>query len=162
MARHTTPSIRVAAFYKDPRAAIEWLQTAFGFEIDMLIEDDTGELVHSQLRFGDGIVMVGPEWSANHQSPLSTGGRCTQTISVHMDEDIDAHFARAKAAGAVIDEAPSTQFYGDRTYRARDPEGHIWSFGQTVEEIAPAEWDKATGLRTWTRSDKDEAAQERP
>lgn len=151
MARHIPPTIRVAAFYKDPRAAIDWLQKAFGFDIEMLIEDDTGLLVHSQLRFGDGIVMVGPEWSANHQSPLSTGGRCTQTTSVHLGEDIDAHCARARAAGAVIDEEPATQFYGDRTYRARDPEGHIWSFGQTVQDIAPADWDKATGLRTWSR-----------
>ena len=46
---------------------------------------------------------------------------------------------------------PETQFYGDRTYRARDPEGHIWTFAQTVEVVAPAEWDKKTGLRTWTR-----------
>jgi hypothetical protein len=44
--------------------------------------------------------------------------------------------------------APADQFYGDRTYRARDPEGHIWTFGQTVKAMAPEEWDKAGGVRT--------------
>ena len=53
--------------------------------------------------------------------------------------------------GATIDEAPATQFYGDRTYRARDPEGHIWTFSQTVEVMEPKEWDEKTGLKTWMR-----------
>ena len=43
---------------------------------------------------------------------------------------------------------PEDQFYGDRSYRARDLEGHIWTFGQTVAEIPPEDWEKATGLKT--------------
>jgi hypothetical protein len=46
---------------------------------------------------------------------------------------------------------PATQFYGDRTYRAVDPEGHIWSFGQTVKHMTSEEWDKAAGVTTKTR-----------
>ena len=51
-------------------------------------------------------------------------------------------------AGAEILQEPEEQFYGDRTYRARDPEGHIWTFGQTVKAMDPAEWDKAMGWKT--------------
>ena len=62
-----------------------------------------------------------------------------------------ARRVRARKAGAEILQAPETQFYGDRTYRARDPEGHIWTFAQTVEEIAPDVWDKAMGTTTKMR-----------
>src|SRR3546814_2351659 len=84
---------------------------------------------------GDSVVMVGNEWSDDHRSPKSLGGKNTQSVHVQLGagEDIDAHCDRARAAGAAIIAAPETQFYGDRTYRARDPEGHIWTFGVTVE-----------------------------
>ncbi len=146
MAQH--PSITPALVYRDPRAAFDWIRKAFGFEIEFYIEDEAGHLVHSQLRFGDGLVMVGAEWSEHHSSPRALGDRCTQTVHVHLTEDLDAHCARARAAGAEIIAEPETQFYGDRTYRARDPEGHIWTFGQTVSVLTPEEWDKASGLKT--------------
>jgi uncharacterized glyoxalase superfamily protein PhnB len=68
-------------------------------------------------------------------------------VHVHLDEDIDRRGARAKAAGAEIIQAPETQFYGDRTYRARDPEGHIGTFGQTVKTVTREEAEKASGLK---------------
>jgi uncharacterized glyoxalase superfamily protein PhnB len=146
------PSVTPALFYKDPRAAIAFLEKAFGFELDMMIEDESGALAHSQLRYGDGLIMVGVEWSANHQSPLSTGGRCTQTTHVYLTETTaDALCARAEAAGAVIQQRPETQFYGDRTFRAVDPEGHIWTFAQPMKTVEPAEWDKQMGFKTWQR-----------
>ncbi|MBP6546354.1 MAG: VOC family protein, partial [Phenylobacterium sp.] len=115
-----------ALFYQDPRAAIDWLQKAFGLELTMLLEDADGGIAHSQLSFGDSVVMVGTEWTEDHKSPKSIGGKNTQTVSLQIDDDIDAHCARARAAGAEIHAEPETQFYGDRTYRCRDPEGHIW------------------------------------
>ena len=145
-------TITPALSYQDPRAALAFLTRAFGFELDMLIEDEAGNLAHSQMVFGDGRVMVGTEWTDDNKSPKSIGGKCTQTVHIHLKEDIDAHCERARAAGADIFAAPETQFYGDRTYRARDPEGHIWTFSQTVEVLTPAQWDKnAGGLKTWTR-----------
>ena len=54
---------------------------------------------------------------------------------------------RARAAGAVILAEPEDQFYGDRTYRARDPEGHVWTFGQTVRYVPETEWEAASGLK---------------
>jgi len=142
------PAITPALSYQDPRKALDWLQLAFGFEIEMIIEDEQGNLAHSQLRYGDGLVMVGSEWNENVRSPASIERKCTQTVHVHMEEDIDRHCARARAAGAEIIAEPEDQFYGDRTYRARDPEGHIWTFGQTVKVVAPEAWDKVMGTKT--------------
>ena len=136
-----------ALFYQDPRAALDWLQKAFGFELAMLLEDAEGNVVHSQLSFGDSVVMIGAEWSEDHQSPRSVGGKNTQTVSIQIDDDIDAHCARAKAAGAEIYAEPETQFYGDRTYRCRDPEGHIWNVSQTVKAVTREEAEAITGLK---------------
>ena len=142
-----TAGFRSALFYQDPKAALAWLEKAFGFELSMLLEDAQGNLVHSQMAFGNGYVMIGQEWSADHKSPRSVGGKNTQTVSIEIESDIDAHFERAKAAGAVVDAAPETQFYGDRTYRCRDPEGHIWTVSQTVKTVSREEAEAASGLK---------------
>lgn len=136
-----------AVFYRDPRAALAWLAKAFDFELVMLLEDAEGNVAHSQMAFGDSRVMVGSEWSADHQSPASVQGRNTQTVHIEIDEDVDAHCARARAAGAVILEEPETQFYGSRTYRCRDPEGHIWTVAQPVRAVSREEAEAATGLK---------------
>jgi uncharacterized glyoxalase superfamily protein PhnB len=142
------PSVVPALCYRDPMAAFEWVQKAFGFEPTMLITDAEGNLAHSELSFEGGCIMVGSEWSENHKSPRSLGDKCTQTVHVQVSKDIDGHCERARAAGAEILAEPENQFYGDRSYRARDLEGHIWTFGQTVEDIPTADWEKATGLKT--------------
>ena len=148
MTEHKRNSLTAALSYRDPQAAIDWLQKAFGFEPAMILTDKDGKIAHSEMRFGDSLVMIGGEWSADHRSPASIGGKNTQSVHVHLDEDVDSHCARAREAGAVIIQEPDTQFYGDRTYRARDPEGHIWTFGQSVRQVSPEEWDKASGLVT--------------
>lgn len=146
------PACVSALCYKDGMAAFDWLQTAFGFEPAMLITDADGKLAHSEMTFGDGWIMVGNEWSDDHRSPANLGGKNTQTVHIQMTTDIDAHCAHARAAGAEIMQEPATQFYGDRSYRARDPEGHIWTFGQSVAKVDPADWDRDTGMTTklWT------------
>src|SRR5688572_12105048 len=149
--RQLRPSLSSALSYKDPKAALRWLEKAFGFEPSMVILGPDDELAHSEMRFGNGIVMVGSEWSSKHKSPANLDGLNTQTVHVQLDEDVDAHCERARKAGAVILMEPTTQFYGDRTYRAADPEGHIWSFGQTVKQMTPDEWDQAMGVKTRTR-----------
>jgi uncharacterized glyoxalase superfamily protein PhnB len=141
------PVLTSALSYRDPRAALDWLQKAFGFEIAMLIEDPDGGLAHSQMRLGDGMIMVGSEWSADHRSPASVDGKNTQSVHIQIEGDIDAHCERARAAGAEITQAPATQFYGDRTYRCRDLEGHIWTVGQTVAAVSREEAEKASGLK---------------
>lgn len=145
------PSLSSALSYLDPKTAFRWLEDAFGFEPVMVISDADGNLLHSEMTFGDGLIMVGSEWSDETRSPKSVGGKTTQTVHIHLKEDVDAHCERARKAGAEILTEPAEQFYGDRTYRARDPEGHVWTFSQTVRDMTPAEWDKAGGVVTTTR-----------
>lgn len=141
------PTLMPAIFYRDPRAALKWLAEAFGFEVFMLIEDGDGVLVHSEMRYGDSAVTIGSEWSGDHQSPVSLGGRNTQTTHISIAADVDAHCEHARRAGAEIIEEPQTQFYGDRTYRCRDPEGHIWTVSQTVQPVTREEAEAASGLK---------------
>lgn len=148
---YRSKGLSCAPCYKDPKAALAWLEAAFGFEPFMVIVDKDGAIAHAEMSFGDSVLMVASEWTQNHRSPKSTGGVNTQTIHVQLDDDIDGHCARARKAGAAITQEPETQFYGDRTYRCTDPEGHIWTFGQTVQKSTPEEWEKATGLKTLTR-----------
>jgi uncharacterized glyoxalase superfamily protein PhnB len=141
------PRISSSLFYDDAGAAIEWLCRAFGFEVRLKIEGDGGRIEHSELTFGDGLIMVGSTGGKSQRpvplpckSPRSLGGANTQALCVFVD-DIDAHCQRAQAAGATILEPPTTHDYGedywsDRTYRAEDPEGHNWWFMQRMRGSA--------------------------
>jgi uncharacterized glyoxalase superfamily protein PhnB len=155
MASAYHPSVSSSLSYRDPKAALRFLEEAFGFEPTMVILDQDDNVAHSEMRFGDGLIMVGSEWSDDHKSPASLGGKNTQSVHLQLTPehggDIDAHCERARKAGARILMEPADQFYGDRAYRAADPEGHIWSFAQTVREMTPEQWDAASGLKTRTR-----------
>ena len=104
------PSLIAAVFYKDPWSALDWLEKAFGFERSMVITDKDGRLGHSEMRFGDSLVGVGSEWADFVASPESVGNKNTQMIHVHLPDGIDAHCARAAAAGATIVQEPTDQF----------------------------------------------------
>ncbi len=116
--------------YRDPKAALEWLTRAFGFETTLLITGADGKIVIARTECGDNAIMIGPEHPKEDLSPASIGGTATQSLQIRFAEDIDAHFARARAAGAKVLYAPRQEFYGDKTYAVLDPEGHRWSFGQ--------------------------------
>lgn len=141
------PSFGSAVYYSDPFAALDWLEKAFGFERQMVITDKEGQLAHSEMRFGDSYIMICREYSSDSASPASLGGKNTQSVHVHLLGNIDEHCAQARAAGAAITRELEDQFYGDRVYAARDPEGHIWSFGQTVRPVSREEAEQASGLK---------------
>jgi uncharacterized glyoxalase superfamily protein PhnB len=141
------PSFGAAVYYKDPFAALDWLEKAFGFERQLVVTDKDGNLGHSEMRFGDGYLMVCTAWADDMASPANLGGKNTQSVHVQLRDGIDEHCARARAAGAVITREPEDQFYGDRVYAARDPEGHVWSFGQTVRAVSREEAEQTSGLK---------------
>ena len=143
----TSPVFQPSVNYQDDRAALDWLQKAFGFEPSLIVADDSGKIVHAEMKFGDGRLTIAREWSDITRSPKSVGGKNTQQVHVQLQGDIDAHCARARAAGATIVAEPSDQFYGDRTYRALDLEGHLWTFGQEVKVMTLGEMEKASGLK---------------
>jgi uncharacterized glyoxalase superfamily protein PhnB len=140
------PTFAPSVLYKDPFAALDWLEKAFGFKRSMIITDDKGNFAHAEMEFEDGYIMVGSEWADFASSPSSIGGKNTQLLHVHMKDGIDTHCERSRAMGAVIMQEPTDQFYGDRSYRARDPEGHVWTFAQTVRLVSREEAETASGL----------------
>ena len=145
MADFKRPSFASGVIYQDPKAALDCLEKAFGFEPVMVVINEDGTLGHSEMRFGDGLIYVGREWDDNHKSPASLRGKNTQSLSVHLPSGLDEHCERARKAGARIVREPVDQFYGDRSYMAVDPEGHVWSFSQTIKEMSNEEMAKAGG-----------------
>jgi len=132
------PSIYPRISYHDEMAALEFLTNAFGFrERREARRDPEGEWgMLAWLEYGDGIVMIGRVESEVHQiaSPADLDGRntCMVNVAVH---DIDAHYERAKAAGATIALEIEDAFYGYRRYEALDPEGHRWHFTEPLEDV---------------------------
>jgi len=120
------PAIQPGLVYQDSRAAVDWLVRAFGFAVREKVTDEDGQVVHGELQLGEGIVMVTlAKGRARWASPKELG-KATAFIYVFVD-DVDAHFSRAKEAGATI-VAGIGESYGQRRYRALDLEGHEWCF----------------------------------
>jgi uncharacterized glyoxalase superfamily protein PhnB len=139
------PRISAAIYYDDATRAIDWLCRAFGFTVRIKVLDADGGIAHSELEFGDGVIMVAQagktaEAGRITRSPVSLGGAHTQSLMVYVD-DADAHCIRARAAGAIIDQEPAVHDYGgnywaDRSYGARDFEQHCWWFTQRLRSAA--------------------------
>jgi uncharacterized glyoxalase superfamily protein PhnB len=131
IAKQTVATVIPALQYQDAPAAIDFLCRAFGFEKHAVYEGEGGSIAHAQLTLGNGMVMLGSAKETDYGEllvrPRAAGG---VTMSVYVIvEDADAHFARAKSAGAEITSEPVTKDYGGRDYTCKDPEGHVWTFG---------------------------------
>ena len=122
--------------YPDVRAAVEFLQAAFGFAERVQIGEDH----RSQLSFGDGAVIVG-DVRGERRPPRP--GEETHSVLVRVD-DANAHCERARAHGAVIRMEPRDFEYGERQYHAEDPAGHRWIFSETLRDVEPEEWGGTT------------------
>jgi len=123
--------------YEDVGAAIDWLGEAFGFREELRYAEPDGRISHAEVRVGDASIMLGGPGSG-YQNPRHTG-HFSQLVVVQVD-DADAHYERAKAAGATILAEPADQPYGDRNYRVEDLEGHHWSFHHPIASPTPEEW----------------------
>ena len=130
--QNTVSTVIPAIRYRDANAAIEWLCKAFGFEKHLVVPGENGTVAHAQLAYGNGMIMLGSaredEFGQWVKPPRETGGIGTQSAYLIV-EDADAHYARAKAAGAGIVMEVEDQDYGGRLYSCLDPQGHLWSFG---------------------------------
>ena len=137
------PRLSGAIYYDDAAAAIDWLSRAFGLDVRMKVEGEGGRIEHSELVYGEAVVMVAQSGKRpTHpkfppcSSPRSLNGANTQMLMLYVD-GIDAHCARAREAGANIIEEPADHDYGadywaDRGYGALDPEGHMWWFTERL------------------------------
>jgi uncharacterized glyoxalase superfamily protein PhnB len=134
------PQITVSLTYDDVEAAARWLCEVFGFrERTATRVVHEGVLYHTELELGErGLVMLGPPF-ADRASPRTRGGT-TVMLNAYV-EDVATHLERARRAGAEILAELEDTFYGDRTYRVSDLEGHHWMFAQRTRDIPPEEWD---------------------
>ena len=125
MAQRVTPYL----LYEDGEAAIEFVTRAFGFrEVDRSIGAAGGLHVELEVEPGGGRVYVGQPPSG-FRNPAAVG----RTSLVHiLVDDADAHYERAKAAGARIIEEPNDLPFGHRRYGCADPQGHEWYFAQPI------------------------------
>ena len=130
-------TISSSIHYRDTRGMMDWLMNAFGFEERIAVPGENGEIVHGELELPGGILMISsadtgdPErFGLRRASPADVGGANTQTLQLYVD-DADAHFERAKAAGATIVQEPfisdhGEDYWADKSYGCLDPEGHLW------------------------------------
>ena len=123
------PNIFPALKYQDAPQAIEFLTKAFGFERQVVYPTDSGGIAHAQLKIGPGVVMLG----SDAKNPANPWDAVRMGIYVYV-EDVDAHHARARAAGAEIVRPLAETDYGSREYSVRDSEGNLWSFGTYYPE----------------------------
>jgi uncharacterized glyoxalase superfamily protein PhnB len=122
--------------YPDVREAVAWVSQAFGFVERVRI----GENHRSQLRFGDGALIVADVRGDRRPPRL---GEVTHSVTVRV-EDTRAHCEQARAYGARILMEPTDFEYGERQYNAEDPFGHQWTFTETLRDIAPEDWGGET------------------
>lgn len=138
------PRLSTALYYRDAGRMIDWLVEAFGFKVRIRVEGEGGRIEHSELEYGEALVMISSEKPADGKifavpgmSPLSLGGN-SQSLMLFVD-DVDAHCAHARTRGATITSEPQIHDYGeeywaDRSYGALDPEQHMWWFTQRVRD----------------------------
>jgi len=123
--------------YPDVRAAVAWLESAFGFEERVRV----GEAHRAQLRVGaDGAVIVA---DVRRDQVAPSAGIVSQIIKVRVP-DVDAAFARARDFGARVVDEPTTHEYGERSCMVEDLGGHRWELTQTVRDVEPEEWGGVT------------------
>lgn len=144
------PRVLARLAYADVAEAVHFLESAFAFaeRADARVTDGAGRIALTELNVVDSRIMLGAAGAHGLASPKSLGGS-TSALVVYVDA-IDAHFERARAAGAEIVSEPADQFWGDRRYEVRDPEGHGWSFHQHLRDVSPDEMARALtelGLR---------------
>ena len=137
-----TSTITPMLSYEDVPAALDWLSKAFGFEETTRLTNADGTIGHAEMRLGDGRIMLatpGPDYeSPKHHAEVCEAARRWSQVPWVIDglhvivDDVDAHFTRAKNAGAALLSEPQDQSYDERVYRVADLEGHRWMFAQPI------------------------------
>ncbi len=126
---------------EDAAKAIEFYTNAFGATEKFRLTEPSGRIGHAELDFGGTTVMISDEFPEHGiKSPRALGGSAV-SIHIHVD-DADEVVRRAAAAGAKIEMEPQDQFYGERSGVVRDPFGHRWNIGHSLEDVSHDEMQR--------------------
>ena len=121
--------------------AIEFYTTALGAQEKFRLTEPSGRIGHAELDFGGTTMMLSDEYpECGIKGPLALGGTAV-TIHIHVD-NADEVIRRAVEAGAKIEMEPKDAFYGERSGSIRDPFGHRWNIGHSIEEVSPEEMQR--------------------
>jgi PhnB protein len=134
------PRITAYLYYEDLRGSVDWLVKAFGFQerVGNAVTMPDGSLGHTEIQLGEGVVMMGHP-GPDYRNPRKQQNSVSQ-LYLYVD-DVDAHCAAAKDAGAEIATDLEDAFYGDRRYTALDPEGFEWTFATKKREVSQEDLD---------------------
>lgn len=125
------PAIVPYLSYVDAKAAMAILEAAFGLRPVQAFDGPDGHVLHAEMAFGNAVVMIG---SVDAEVPKASPGLYL------VVEDVDAHHRAAMQAGATEVYGPEDTEFGTRRWRARDPEGHEWSFGTYQPRTEAPDW----------------------
>jgi len=132
-----TQTVTPYLLYADCAGALDFLSRAFGYEETLRYVGEAGYVNHAEMQVGDGHIYMGDPGDG-YRNPRELG---QETVGIYvLVDDVDAHYDRAKAAGAEITEEPTDQEYGERRFTAEDLEGHVWYFARQIKQVAPEEW----------------------
>lgn len=125
----------------DAAKAIDFYAAAFGATEKFRLTEPGGRVGHAELDFGGITVMLSDEYpECGIRGPSALGGTPV-TIHLHVD-DADAIINRCVEAGATLERAPQDEFYGERSGVIRDPFGHRWNIGHSIEDMSPEEMQR--------------------
>ena len=128
-------------YYADADAALGFLAEAFGFEETVRYTGPEGFVSHAEMRLGAASIMLGDPGD-DYRSPAQLGGS-THGTHLYVD-DVDGVCERARAAGLEITGGPTDKPYGDRSFTARDAEGHEWFVATHLRDVPFEEWSAVT------------------
>lgn len=125
--------------YSDLKEAMAWLERAFGFRTLMAVPNDDGSYAHVEMAYESIIIMPAPPREEFGWKSPRDGGATTAGLYVYVpDEQLQAHYDRARSAGAEIVRELRKEDYGGSGYSARDLDGHHWSFGSYKPSLTPS------------------------
>lgn len=126
------PALAPYMTVRDAQASLDFYTRAFGFKSEgEPMRDAQGVIQHAGMRLGEACIMFAPMGMGNEMKPPKDSGGIGLSLYVYVG-DIDAHHARAAAAGAEVLQAPADQFWGDRVACYLDPDGYHWTFATNV------------------------------
>lgn len=126
---------------RDAGAAIRFYVQAFGARELFRLTEPSGRIGHAELDFGGTTLMVSDEYPEMGIRGPQPGTPTALSLHIHVD-DADAVIAQAVAAGATLERPAQDEFYGERGGVVRDPFGHRWNIGHSIEEVAPEEMQR--------------------